>query len=84
MDSLAGALLMNVGMHELQDELFVQTQPLIEVQKEAIYHHLEKSAEILKLAGLSKQHTLNIILQHRERTRWRRLPPNKFSGDKIH
>jgi HD-GYP domain-containing protein (c-di-GMP phosphodiesterase class II) len=55
MDSLAGALLMNVGMHELQDELFAQAQSLTEVQKEAIYHHPEKSAEILKLAGLSNQ-----------------------------
>ncbi|HIG78867.1 MAG TPA: hypothetical protein EYQ47_02480 [Cycloclasticus sp.] len=68
MDSLAGALLMHVGMHELQNEFFAQRQPLTKVKKEAIYHHPEKSAKILKLAGLSKQHRLNIILQHRERT----------------
>lgn len=80
---MAAALLMNIGMYELQDELFTQKSPLTSAQKEAIYNHPEKSVDILKVAGFTNKHALNIILQHHERIDGEGYA-NKLSGDNIH
>jgi len=80
---MAAALMMNVGMYELQDELFAQANSLTEMQRAAIHDHPEKSVAILKKAGLTDTHTLSIILQHHERIDGEGYPA-KLKGDKIH
>ena len=80
---MAAALLMNVGMYELQDELFAQTDSLTELQQAIIYGHPAKSVALLKKAGLTDAHTLNIILQHHERIDGEGYPA-KLKGDNIH
>jgi HD-GYP domain-containing protein (c-di-GMP phosphodiesterase class II) len=80
---MAAALLMNVGMFELQDELFAQTEALTEQQKAGIHAHPQKSVDILKAVGVKDTHLLKIILQHHERIDSDGYP-GKLSGDIIH
>lgn len=80
---MAAALTMNVGMHELQDKLFSQTEPLTESQKEAIIKHPEKSVEMLKAAGVVDKHWLAIVGQHHERVNGEGYP-SKLKSDDIH
>jgi len=80
---ISAALTMNIGMHELQNELFAQTTPLTDEQKLAINQHPQKSAEILKKAGVNDTHWLTIVEQHHERINGEGYP-NKLSGKAIH
>jgi len=63
---IAAALTMNVGMLELQAELFFQAEPLTETQKESLEHHQHTSVEILNHCGVTDEIWLNTILQHHE------------------
>ncbi|ORU94101.1 MAG: hypothetical protein A6F70_07620 [Cycloclasticus sp. symbiont of Bathymodiolus heckerae] len=80
---MAAALLMNLGMYELQDELFSQVEPLTETQKLAVHEHPERSVLLLKKAGVNDANMLSIILQHHERIDGEGYPA-KLTGDKIH
>jgi len=80
---IAAALLMNMGMFKLQNELFEQADPLTEAQKLAVHQHPEKSVEILKKAGLDDSALFDIILQHHERLDGAGYP-DKLTGDAIH
>ncbi len=80
---MAAALTMNVGMHELQDQLFSQTEPLTDSQKQAINAHPEKSVSILENSGITDKHWLTIIKQHHERINGEGYPSN-LKADNIH
>ncbi|OUR68620.1 hypothetical protein A9Q80_01565 [Cycloclasticus sp. 46_83_sub15_T18] len=80
---IAAALLMNIGMYELQDRLFSQAEPLTEAQSREVQQHPEKSAELLKQAGMDDPHLLSIILQHHERIDGTGYPA-KLAGANIH
>lgn len=77
------ALLMNIGMFELQDELFTQQTPLTDEQKQQIHDHPEKSVALLKDAGVNHPDLFKIILQHHERVDGDGYPA-KLTGDAIH
>lgn len=80
---IAAALTMNVGMYELQDQLFSQKTALSDAQKEAINAHPDKSISILKKAGIDDPHWLSIIAQHHERVDGEGYPA-KLKGSSIH
>jgi len=80
---ISAALTMNIGMHELQDQLFAQTTPLTDEQKLGVNEHPQKSAEILKKAGVTNTHWLTIVAQHHERINGEGYP-NKLAGKTIH
>ncbi|RLA20158.1 MAG: hypothetical protein DRQ56_03800 [Gammaproteobacteria bacterium] len=80
---MSAALTMNVGMYELQNKLFSQTDPLTESQRLAIKDHPEKSVSILQNAGITDSHWLTIINQHHERIDGEGYP-SKLSGNSIH
>ncbi len=80
---MASALLMNVGMFELQDQLFSQTEALTEQQRIDIHAHPQKSVNILQAAGVEDEHLLKIILQHHERIDGGGYPKS-LTGDIIH
>jgi len=80
---ISAALTMNIGMHDLQNELFAQTTPLTDEQKLAINQHPQKSVEILKQAGITDKHWLNIVGQHHERINGEGYP-DKLAGKAIH
>ncbi len=64
---ISAALTMNIGMYELQNELFSQTTPLTDEQKQRIQQHPQTSVEMLKAAGVTDSHWLTIVAQHHER-----------------
>ncbi len=80
---MSAALTMNVGMYELQNQLFSQKEALTETQKKAINEHPEKSVSILKAAGITDRHWLTIINQHHERIDGEGYP-SKLDGKNIH
>jgi len=80
---ISAALTMNIGMHELQNELFAQTTPLTDEQTLAINQHPQKSVEILKKAGVNDTHWLTIVGQHHERINGEGYP-DKLAGKAIH
>jgi len=80
---ISAALLMNVGMYELQNELFSQAEPLTEGQQKLVHDHPKKSVEMLEKAGVTDVNLLSIILQHHERIDGGGYP-EKLLGDKIH
>lgn len=80
---MSAALTMNVGMFELQNQLYSQTDPLTESQKLAINDHPEKSASILKDSGVTDSHWLTIVRQHHERIDGEGYPL-RLSENNIH
>jgi len=60
------ALTMNLGMQELQNELYRQKEPLTDVQRLEINHHPELSAGILRDAGVFDPIWLGVVLNHHE------------------
>jgi len=64
---LNAALTSNLGMIELQEKLYKQSEALHEEQKKTIHQHCEKSARILQAAGLEDTLWLDIIHQHHEK-----------------
>jgi len=80
---IAAALLMNIGMFELQNELFAQADPLTEKQKKLIHEHPRKSVSMLEAAGVKDANLLNIILQHHERIDGGGYP-SQLKGSDIH
>lgn len=80
---LSAALTMNLGMYQLQEELFTQINPLTEEQTQAIHAHPKHSATILKAAGITDTNWLTIVEQHHERIDGEGYPA-KLSGNQIH
>lgn len=80
---MAAALTMNIGMFQLQDELFTQKESLTEAQELAVKNHPDKSVEILKNAGINDKHWMTIIIQHHERINGEGYPHKLSEGD-IH
>lgn len=64
---LAAALTMNVGMLDLQGQLFEQREALSAAQKEAIAQHSEASVKALVAAGVTDEVWLRTVHQHHER-----------------
>lgn len=79
---IAAAMTMNIGMLELQRELFVQQTPLTEAQKAGVQNHPNKSVEMLKKAGITNPIWLQAIEQHHEKVDGSGYP-NHLSGDAI-
>jgi HD-GYP domain-containing protein (c-di-GMP phosphodiesterase class II) len=80
---MSASLTMNVGMYELQNQLFSQAEPLTDAQKKAINEHPEKSVSILKAAGIDDSHWLAMISQHHERIDGKGYPLS-LDGQNIH
>lgn len=70
----AAALTMNVGMLELQSQLFEQAEPPSAGQRLAINQHPEMGARLLAAAGVTDRVWLEIVLQHHERVDGRGYP----------
>jgi len=64
---IAAALTMNVGMLDLQNQLFEQAEPLTAEQSRAIQQHSHVGVELLSAAGIDDDVWLDIVLQHHER-----------------
>jgi len=61
---LRSALVMNIGMAILQDELALQTRSLSAEQRRLIRSHPANSVEILQSLGVKDPHLLDIVLWH--------------------
>lgn len=64
---LAAALTMNVGMLDLQNQLFVRTEPLTAEQSRAVQQHTQIGVQLLAAAGIDDEVWLEVVLQHHER-----------------
>lgn len=60
------ALTMNIGMHDLQDELYCQKAPLTDAQRTVIHQHPTLSADILRAAGVFDPIWLEAVEHHHE------------------
>lgn len=60
------ALTMNIGMHDLQDELYRQKDALTDAQRFDIHRHPEMSAGILRAADVFDPIWLETVLNHHE------------------
>ena len=63
---IASALTANIGMLNLQTQLFRQQAPLSPEQRQKVRDHPLRSAEILKAAGVDNETWLTTVLQHHE------------------
>ena len=79
---VAAALTANVGMRELQDQLYKQSNPLTDAQREEIRLHTLRSVELLTNAGIRNELWLNIVRQHHERPDGNGYPTH-LKGDQI-
>ena len=61
---LRSALVMNIGMAILQDEMALQTRSLSAEQRRLIRSHPANSVEILQSLGVKDPHLLDIVLWH--------------------
>ncbi len=64
---LAAAFTSNIGMRELQEELFHQDAPLTEQQRKSLNVHPAKSAEMLIESGITNVDWVKAVFQHHER-----------------
>lgn len=64
--AIAGALTMNVGMLELQDELYSQNTPLTLDQKRAVVLHPKEGTGILREQGIDHPVWLDVVEHHHE------------------
>ncbi|MBV0932843.1 HD-GYP domain-containing protein [Marinobacterium weihaiense] len=64
---VAAALTHDLGMYEIQQELFEQSSPLTERQRRIIDRHPQRSWELLKQRGVTDKQWLKPVLQHHER-----------------
>lgn len=60
------ALTMNVSMVDLQNRLAGQVTPLTELQRQAIHQHPERSAEMLRMSGVTDEDWLKAVERHHE------------------
>ncbi|MBU1191033.1 MAG: HD domain-containing protein [Gammaproteobacteria bacterium] len=79
---VAAALTANVGMRELQDQLYKQSSPPTDAQREEIRLHTLRSSELLMNAGIRNELWLNIVRQHHERPDGSGYPAH-LKGDQI-
>ena len=79
---ICAALTMNIGIVQLQDQLFEQASPLTAIQRQQIDAHPEHSASLLKQAGITSEVWLDVIAQHHEKNDGSGYP-NHLSGDGI-
>lgn len=79
---ISAALTMNIGMLELQRELFNQQTPLTDAQKSGVHNHPELSVQMLKKSGVTDQIWLNAIAQHHEKMDGTGYP-NHLKGEDI-
>lgn len=64
--TLCAALTMNLGMMELQDQLYYQKEALQPDQHALIKHHPARGVEMLREARVTQEEWLEIVLQHHE------------------
>ena len=64
---IAAALLSNIAMLELQDQLYKQEKPLTPEQQQAITRHPAEAVKLLVANGVYNTKLLEIIMQHHER-----------------
>lgn len=62
-----GALTHDIGLHDIQDILDRQVEPLSELQKERIKSHPEDSVRLLADLGVADVVWLNVVMHHHER-----------------
>lgn len=67
MTLMAAALTSNVGMLDLQEKLVKHDGPLSEETRKEIERHPERSAKLLKAAGIDDGEWLTIVEQHHEK-----------------
>lgn len=60
------ALLANIGMHELQDQLFVQGGKVSDEQLAQIKQHPQRSVDLIKAVGIDNKLFLDIVMMHHE------------------
>lgn len=64
---LAAALVSNISMLELQDQLYKQEKPLTPEQQQAITQHPSESVKLLVANRVYNAKLLEIVMQHHER-----------------
>ena len=79
---VAAALTHDLGMYEIQQELFEQSTPLTERQRRIIDIHPQRSYELLKQRGVTETRWLTPVLQHHERLDGSGYP-NGLAGEAI-
>lgn len=72
------ALMMNVAMARLQDELVRQTEELSAAQRDSIAAHAERGAEMLAGFGLDDEDVLDIVRGHHDIEQALRQPRNRL------
>lgn len=64
---VAAALTHDLGMYEIQQELFEQSTPLTEFQRRVIDEHPQQAHDLLQRTGVTESRWLLPVLQHHER-----------------
>jgi len=64
---VAAALTHDLGMYEVQQQLFEQESPLTVQQRQLIEQHPQRSYELLLERGVTEERWLQPVLQHHER-----------------
>lgn len=64
---VAAALTHDLGMYEVQQQLFEQESPLTERQRRLIDQHPQRSHDLLLERGVTEERWLHPVLQHHER-----------------
>lgn len=68
------ALVANVGMRELQDQLFTQGGKASDEQTALIKQHPERSTVLIKAVGIENKYCLDVVLMHHEYTNGKGYP----------
>jgi hypothetical protein len=80
--AINAALTMNLGMHELQEQLYGQAGALLPEQRAAVLDHPNVSVALLRGAGLEDRMWLALVTQHHEHLDGTGYP-RKLSGDQL-
>lgn len=81
---VAAALTHDLGMYEIQQELFEQASPLNEHQRRIIDTHPQRSHALLQRQGVTEQRWLQPVLQHHERLDGSGYPTGLIGRDICH
>lgn len=80
--AINAALTMNLGMHELQEQLYAQAGALSPEQRAAVLDHPNVSVALLRGAGLEDRMWIALVTQHHEHLDGTGYP-RKLSGDQL-
>lgn len=67
MPTLLAALTHDVGMYDIQQQLFEQTEPLTSTQQHIIKTHPQEGCDLLRSKGVTDKRWLSAVLYHHER-----------------